>query len=93
MADRVLSVSLDARRVGCEPRFLDLQYAIAEVDVPSPAAVLKGGRDCKSKVTMWIPYLTNDMSLDKGARLLVKGNMPAAWAQTQVDTAIEDDTV
>ena len=41
---------------------------------------------------MWIPYLTNDMSLDKGARLLVKGNMPAAWAQTQVDTATEDDT-
>ena len=42
---------------------------------------------------MWVPYLTNDMSLDKGARLLVKGNMPAAWAQTQLDTAIEDDTV
>ena len=85
---------------GCEPRLRgkaasqgSLIYAIAEVDVPSPAAVLKGGRDCKSKVTMWVPYLTNDMSLDKGARLLVKGNMPAAWAQTQVDTAIEDDTV
>ena len=55
-----------------------LIYAIAKVDVPSPAAIVKGGRDVKSKVTMWIPYLTNDMSLDKGARLLVKGNMPAA---------------
>ena len=33
------------------------------------------------------------MSLDKGARLFVKDKMPAAWAQTQVDTAIEDDTV
>ena len=70
-----------------------LIYAIAKVVVPSPAAVVEGGRDVKSKVAMRIPYLTNDMSLDKGARLLVKGNMPAAWAQTQVDdTATEDDT-
>ena len=69
-----------------------LIYAIAKVDVPSPAAIVKGGRDVKSKVTMWIPYLTNDMSLDKGARLLAKGNMLAAWAQTQDDTATEDDT-
>ena len=30
-------------------------------------------------------------SQDK-ARLYVKGNMPAAWAQTQGDTATEDDT-
>ena len=41
---------------------------------------------------MRIAYLTNDISLDKGARLLVKGNRPAAWAQTQDDTATEDDT-
>ena len=69
-----------------------LIYAIAEVDVPSPAAIVKGGRDVKSKVTMRIPYLTNDMSLDKGARLFVKGNMLAAWAQTENATATEDDT-
>ena len=59
-----------------------LIYAIAEVDVPSPAAIVKGGRDVKSKVTMRIPYLTNDMSLDKGARLFVKGNLPAALEDT-----------
>ena len=69
-----------------------LIYAIAEVDVPSPAAIVKGGRDVKSKVTMRIPYLTNDMSLDKGARLFVKGNMIPAWAQTENATATEDDT-
>ena len=67
-------------------------YAIAEVDVPSPAAIVKGGRDVKSKVTMRIPYITNDMSLDKDARLFVKGNMLAAWAQTENATATEDDT-
>ena len=59
-----------------------LIYAIAEVDVPSPAAIVKGGRDVKSKVTMRIPYLTNDMSLAKGARLLVKGNLLAALEDT-----------
>ena len=69
-----------------------LIYALAEVDVPSPAAIVKGGRDVKSKVTMRIPYLTNDMSLDKGARLFVKGNMDAAWAQLTA-TATEDDVV
>ena len=42
-----------------------LIYAIAKVDVPSPAAVVEGGRDVKSKVAMRIPYLTNDMSLDR----------------------------
>ena len=68
-----------------------LIYAIAKVDVPSPAAVVEGGRDVKSKVAMRIPYLTNDMSLDQSARLLVQGNMPAEWAQTQDDTATEHD--
>ena len=72
-----------------------LIYAIAKVVVPSPAAVVEGGRDVKSKVAtripLRIPCLTNDMSLDKGARLLVQGSMPAEWAQTQDDTATEDD--
>ena len=31
------------------------------------------------------------MSLGKGARLLVQGNMPAEWAHTQDDTATEHD--
>ena len=82
-------------RPGCEPRFSDLQYAIAKVVVPSPAAVVEGGRDVKSKMAMRIPLripcLTNDMSLDTGARLLVQGNMPAEWAHTQDDTATEED--
>ena len=55
-----------------------LIYKIAEFDVQAPSLIGRGGRNVKSKVAMWIPYLTNDMSLDKGARLLVKGNMPAA---------------
>ena len=63
--------------------------------MPSPAAVVEGGRDVKSKVALRIPlripYLTNDMSLDTSARLLVQGNMPAEWAHTQDDTATEDD--
>ena len=53
-------------------------YKTAEFDVQAPSAIGRGGRNVKSKVAMRIPYLTNDTSLGKGARLLVKGNLPAA---------------
>ena len=49
------------------------------------AASSSGGEpaaNIKSKVAMRIPYLTNDMSLAKGARLVVKGNLPAALEDT-----------
>ena len=59
-----------------------LIYKIAEFDVQAPSAIARGGRNIKSKVAMRIPYLTNDMSLAKGARLLVKGNLPAALEDT-----------
>ena len=68
-----------------------LIYKIAEFDVQAPSALGRGGRNIKSKVAMRIPYLTNDMSLGKGARLLVQGNLPAEWAHTQDDTATEHD--
>lgn len=70
---------------------VSLICAIAKAFVPSPAAIQEGGRDVKSNVAMRIPYLTSDMSLGKGARLLVQGNMPAEWAHTQDDTATEHD--
>ena len=59
-----------------------LTYKIAEFDVQAPSALGRGGRNVKSKVAMRIPYLTNDMSLSKGARLLVKGNVPATLEDT-----------
>ena len=59
-----------------------LIYKTAEIDVPTPSAIWKGGRNIKSKVAMRIPYLTNDTSLGKGARLLVMGNLPAALEDT-----------
>ena len=59
-----------------------LIYKIAEFDVQAPSAIGRGGRNMKSKVAMRIPYLTNDMSLAKGARLVVKGNLPAALEDT-----------
>ena len=59
-----------------------LIYKTAEVDVQAPSAIGRGGRNIKSKVAMRVPYLTNDMSLAKGARLLVKGNLPAALEDT-----------
>ena len=60
-----------------------LIYKTAEFEVPEPSAIGGGGRNVKSKVAMRILYLTNDMSLGKGARLLVKHHLPAA---------LEDDT-
>ena len=54
-----------------------LIYKIAEFDVQAPSLIGRGGRNVKSKVAMRIPYLTNDTSLGKGARLLVMDSLPA----------------
>ena len=54
-----------------------LIYKAAQFEVQSPSAMGKGGRNVKSKVVMRMPYLTNGKSLDKGARLLVKEQLPA----------------
>ena len=59
-----------------------LIYKIAEFDVQAPSAIGRGGRNVKSKVAMRIPYLTNETSLGKGARLLVKDDLPAALEDT-----------
>ena len=54
-----------------------LIYKTAQFDIQSPSALVRGEQRVKSKVRMRIPYLTNDKSLVKGARLLVKGDLPA----------------
>ena len=54
-----------------------LIYKIAEFDVQAPSLIGRGGRNVKSKVAMRIPYLTNETSLGKGARLLVMDSLPA----------------
>ena len=55
----------------------NLIYKTASFELNSPSALGKGGRNVKSKVRMRILYLTNDMNMEKGARLVVKGDMPA----------------
>ena len=59
-----------------------LIYKTAEFEVPEPSAIGRGGRNVESKVTMRTLLLTNDMSLGKGARLLVKDDLPAALEDT-----------
>ena len=54
-----------------------LIYKTAQFDIQSPSALVRGEQRVKSKVRMRIPYLTNDKSLVKGARLLVKGSLLA----------------
>ena len=61
----------------------NLIYKTASFDLQEPSALGKGGRNIKSKVRLRILYLTNDVSLDKGARLVVNRDMPAE---------LEDDT-
>ena len=59
-----------------------LIYKTAEIDVPTPSAIWKGGRNIKSKVAMRILYLTNDKSVGKGDRLLAVDDLPAALEST-----------
>ena len=59
-----------------------LVYQVVEFNVPGASAIGRPGRKAKSKVVMRTLHLTNDMSLRKGARLLVKDDLPAALEDT-----------
>ena len=78
-------------RQGFEPSFPDLRDRQSLRAIASRNTGGRAGRQVESGNADTVPYLTSDMSLGKGARLLVQGNMPAEWAHTQDDTATEHD--
>ena len=53
-----------------------LVYQQAVIDVPTPAAVLKGIRVAKAKIKVCVPCMTNKTIIAKGSRLTIAEKIP-----------------
>ena len=53
-----------------------LVYQQAVIDVPTPAAVLKGIRVAKAKIKLCVPCMTNKTIIAKGSRLTIAEKIP-----------------